>query len=161
MEIGQKLPEVLGIDQDGKEWTLAELSGKKIVLYIYPRDSTPGCTNEACNLRDNYERFLSLGYVVIGVSTQDAKSHKKFIEKNDLPFPLICDTEKVLVNELGVFGEKKMCGRVSMGVFRTTFIADDFCQRIHFKRTEFGVNLLTALIMGNLIDVVANDGECL
>lgn len=107
MEIGQKLPEVLGIDQDGKEWTLAELSGKKIVLYIYPRDSTPGCTNEACNLRDNYERFLSLGYVVIGVSTQDAKSHKKFIEKNNLPFPLICDTEKVLVNELGVFGEKK------------------------------------------------------
>jgi thioredoxin-dependent peroxiredoxin len=104
MEIGQKLPEVLGIDQDGKEWTLAELSGKKIVLYIYPRDSTPGCTNEACNLRDNYERFLSLGYVVIGVSTQDAKSHKKFIEKNNLPFPLICDTEKVLVNELGVFG---------------------------------------------------------
>ena len=83
MEIGQKLPEVLGIDQDGKEWTLAELSGKKIVLYIYPRDSTPGCTNEACNLRDNYERFLSLGYVVIGVSTQDAKSHKKFIEKNN------------------------------------------------------------------------------
>lgn len=111
MEIGQKLPEVLGIDQDGKEWTLAELSGKKIVLYIYPRDSTPGCTNEACNLRDNYERFLSLGYVVIGVSTQDAKSHKKFIEKNNLPFPLICDTEKVLVNELGVF--------------RTTFIADE------------------------------------
>lgn len=87
MEIGQKLPEVLGIDQDGKEWTLAELSGKKIVLYIYPHDSTPGCTNEACNLRDNYERFLSLGYVVIGVSTQDAKSHKKFIEKNNLPFP--------------------------------------------------------------------------
>lgn len=87
MEIGQKLPEVLGIDQDGKEWTLAELSGKKIVLYIYPRDSTPGCTNEACNLRDNYERFLSLGYVVIGVSTQDAKSHKKFIEKNNLPLP--------------------------------------------------------------------------
>ena len=81
METGQKLPEVLGIDQDGKEWTLAELAGKKVVLYIYPRDSTPGCTNEACNLRDNYERFLSLGYAVIGVSTQDAKSHKKFIEK--------------------------------------------------------------------------------
>ena len=125
MEIGQKLPEVLGIDQDGKEWTLAELSGKKIVLYIYPRDSTPGCTNEACNLRDNYERFLSLGYVVIGVSTQDAKSHKKFIEKNNLPFPLICDTEKKLVEQLGVYGEKKMYGKVTMGVFRTTFIADE------------------------------------
>lgn len=125
MEIGQKLPEVLGIDQDGKEWTLAELAGKKVVLYIYPRDSTPGCTNEACNLRDNYERFLSLGYAVIGVSTQDAKSHKKFIEKYALPFPLICDTEKTLVTELGVYGEKKMCGRVTMGVFRTTFIADE------------------------------------
>ena len=125
METGQKLPEVLGIDQDGKEWTLTELAGKKVVLYIYPRDSTPGCTNEACNLRDNYERFLSLGYAVIGVSTQDAKSHKKFIEKYALPFPLICDTEKTLVTELGVYGEKKMCGRVIMGVFRTTFIADE------------------------------------
>ena len=123
METGQKLPEVLGIDQDGKEWTLTELAGKKVVLYIYPRDSTPGCTNEACNLRDNYERFLSLGYAVIGVSTQDAKSHKKFIEK--YAFPLICDTEKTLVTELGVYGEKKMCGRVTMGVFRTTFIADE------------------------------------
>ena len=125
MEIGQKLPEVLGIDQDGIEWTLAELSGKKVVLYIYPRDSTPGCTNEACNLRDNYERFLSLGYVVIGVSTQDAKSHKKFIEKHNLPFPLICDTEKKLVEELGVYGEKKMYGKVTMGVFRTSFTADE------------------------------------
>ena len=111
MEVGQKLPEVLGIDQDGKEWTLAELSGKKIVLYIYPRDSTPGCTNEACNLRDNYERFLSEGYVII--------------EKNNLPFPLICDTEKTLVTVLGVYGEKKMYGKATMGVFRTTFIADE------------------------------------
>ena len=125
MEVGQKLPEVLGIDQDGKEWTLAQLSGKKVVLYVYPRDSTPGCTNEACNLRDNYERFLSGGYFVIGVSTQDAKSHKKFIEKNDLPFPLICDTDKRLVEALGVYGEKKMYGKTVMGVFRTTFIADE------------------------------------
>ena len=119
------MPEVLGVDQDGKEWTLAELSGKKLVLYIYPRDSTPGCTNEACNLRDNYERFLSEGYAVIGVSTQDAKSHKRFIEKNSLPFPLICDTEKRLVEALGVYGEKKMYGKTVMGVFRTTFLADE------------------------------------
>ena len=125
MEVGQKLPEVLGVDQDGKEWTLAELSGKKLVLYIYPRDSTPGCTNEACNLRDNYERFLSEGYAVIGVSTQDAKSHKRFIEKNSLPFPIICDTEKRLVEALGVYGEKKMYGKTVMGVFRTTFLADE------------------------------------
>jgi peroxiredoxin Q/BCP len=95
------------------------------VLYVYPKDSTPGCTNEACNLRDNYERFLSLGYVVIGVSIQDAKSHKKFIEKYNLPFPLLCDTEKQLVQQLGVWGEKKMAGRVYMGVYRTTFIADE------------------------------------
>ncbi len=125
MEIGQKLPEVLGRDQDGKEWTMSELKGKKVVLYAYPKDSTPGCTNQACNLRDNYERFLSMGYVVIGVSIQDEKSHRRFIEKNNLPFPLICDTEKTLVQQLGIYGEKKMCGRVYMGVFRTTFIADE------------------------------------
>lgn len=125
METGQRLPEVLGTDQDGKLWTLAELSGKKIVLYIYPRDSTPGCTSEACSLRDNYEQFLAEGYTVIGVSTQDAKSHKRFIEKNALPFPLICDTERRLVEQLGVYGEKKMYGKTVMGVFRTTFIADE------------------------------------
>ena len=125
MEIGQKLPEFLGIDQDGKEWKTNDLAGKKIVLYFYPKDSTPGCTNEACNLRDNYERFLALGYVVLGVSIQDAKSHKKFIEKYNLPFPLLCDTEKKLVEEMGVWGEKKMAGRTYMGTFRTTFIADE------------------------------------
>ena len=89
METGQKLPENLGFDQDGKEWKTSELAGKKVVLYIYPKDSTPGCTNQACSLRDNYERFIAQGYVVIGVSAQDAKSHKKFIEKYSLPFPLI------------------------------------------------------------------------
>lgn len=125
MEIGQKLPEFLGIDQDGKEWRTSDLAGKKIVLYFYPKDSTPGCTNEACNLRDNYERFLALGYFVLGVSIQDAKSHKKFIEKYNLPFPLLCDTEKKLVEEMGVWGEKKMAGRTYMGTFRTTFIADE------------------------------------
>lgn len=125
MEIGQKLPEFLGIDQDGKEWKTSDLAGKKIVLYFYPKDSTPGCTNEACNLRDNYERFLALGYVVLGVSIQDAKSHKKFIEKYNLPFPLLCDTEKKLVEEMGVWGEKKMAGRTYMGTFRTTFITDE------------------------------------
>ena len=125
METGQRLPEILGKDQDGKQWTLTDVKGRKLVLYIYPRDSTPGCTNEACNLRDNYERFMTEGYTVIGVSTQDEKSHKKFIEKNSLPFPLICDTEKKLVTALGVYGEKKMYGKVTKGVFRTTFIADE------------------------------------
>src|SRR3712207_8930398 len=94
MEIGQKLPEILGVDQDGNELKLSDFKGKQLVLYIYPRDATPGCTNQACNLRDNYERFLSMGYAVIGCSTQDAKSHKKFIEKYQLPFPLICRSEE-------------------------------------------------------------------
>ena len=125
MEVGQKLPEVLGRDQDGKELKLSDFKGKKLVLYIYPKDSTPGCTSEACDLRDNYHSFLDKGYVVIGASIQDEKSHKKFIEKYDLPFPIIADTEKKLVEELGVFGEKKMYGKVTMGTFRTTFITDE------------------------------------
>lgn len=125
MEIGQRLPELLGTDQDGKEIKLSDFQGKKLVLYIYPRDATPGCTSEACSLRDNYNRFLSRGYAVVGVSPQSAESHKKFIAKYNLPFPLIADTEKRLVNELGVYGEKKMYGKVSMGIFRTTFITDE------------------------------------
>lgn len=125
MEIGQRLPEILGKDQDGNEITLSQFKGKKLVLYVYPKDSTPGCTMEACNLRDNYEKFLSQGYAVIGVSIQDEASHKKFIAKYQLPFPLIADTEKKLVNELGVWGEKKMYGKTVMGVQRTTFIADE------------------------------------
>lgn len=125
MEIGQRLPEILGKDQDGNEIRLSDFAGKKLVLYAYPKDSTPGCTNEACNLRDNYQRFLAEGYAVVGVSIQSAQSHKKFIEKYQLPFPLIADTELTLVNALGIYGEKKMCGRVSMGVYRTTFITDE------------------------------------
>ncbi len=125
MEIGQRLPEILGKDQDGNEIRLSDFAGKKLVLYAYPKDSTPGCTNEACNLRDNYQRFLAEGYAVVGVSIQSAQSHKKFIEKYQLPFPLIADTELTLVNALGIYGEKKMCGRMSMGVYRTTFVTDE------------------------------------
>ena len=125
MEIGQRLPEILGKDQDGNEIRLSDFAGKKLVLYAYAKDSTPGCTNEACNLRDNYQRFLAEGYAVVGVSIQSAQSHKKFIEKYQLPFPLIADTELTLVNALGIYGEKKMCGRVSMGVYRTTFVTDE------------------------------------
>ena len=125
MEIGQRLPEIQGKDQDGNEIRLGDFAGKKLVLYAYPKDSTPGCTNEACNLRDNYQRFLAEGYAVVGVSIQSAQSHKKFIEKYQLPFPLIADTELTLVNALGIYGEKKMCGRVSMGVYRTTFVTDE------------------------------------
>lgn len=125
IEVGQKLPESLGYDQDGNMMTMSALRGVKVVLYAYPRDMTPGCTNEACNLRDNYQRFIDEGYAVIGVSPQDAKSHKKFIEKYGLPFPLICDVDKQLLTQLGVYGEKKMYGKTSMGVFRTTFVTDE------------------------------------
>lgn len=125
MNIGDKAPEILGRDQDGKEVKLADFKGKKLVLYFYPKDNTPSCTTEACNLRDNYQRFLDAGYAVVGVSVQDEKSHKKFIEKHELPFPLIADTEKTLNNAFGVWGEKSMCGRKYMGTFRTTFIIDE------------------------------------
>lgn len=125
MKVGDKAPDYLGTDQDGKEIRLSDYKGKKVVLYFYPKDSTPGCTSEACNLRDNYELMLKRGYVVIGVSIQDEKSHKKFIEKNNLPFPLIADVDKELNETFGVYGEKKMCGRTYMGTFRTTFIINE------------------------------------
>lgn len=107
MDIGEKVPDLLGTDQDGKETRISNYKGKKIVLYFYPKDSTAGCTAQACNLRDNYQSMLDKGYIVIGVSVQDEKSHKKFIEKNNLPFPLIADVDKRLNNIFGVYGEKK------------------------------------------------------
>jgi len=125
METGQKLPENLGFDQDGKEIKLSDYKGKKIALYFYPKDLTSGCTAQACNLRDNYTELKKKGYVIIGVSIQDEKSHKKFIEKNELPFPLIADTDLKLVKTFGVYGEKKMYGRTYMGTFRTTFIINE------------------------------------
>ena len=125
IEIGQKLPEILGKDQDGNEIKLSDFAGKKLVLYVYPKDNTPGCTNQACNLRDNYSALLNQGYAILGAIIQSEASHKKFIEKYSLPFPIIADTDKVLVEQLGVYGEKKMCGKVGMGTFRTTFITDE------------------------------------
>ena len=125
MYIGDKAPEVLGTDQNGKEIKVSDYKGKKIVLYFYPKDSTPGCTSQACNLRDNYSELQRQGYVVIGASIQDEKSHKRFIEKNNLPFPIIADKDLKLVETFGVYGEKKMCGRTYMGTFRTTFIINE------------------------------------
>lgn len=122
MEVGQKAPEMLGVDQDGKELKLSDFAGKKLVLYFYPKDSTPGCTSEACSLRDSYERFLAQGYAVVGVSPDSQKSHKRFIEKNSLPFPIISDEDHRLAEEMGAWGEKSMCGRKYMGILRTTFV---------------------------------------
>ena len=125
MNIGDKAPELLGRDENGNELKISDFKGKKLVLYFYPKDSTPGCTSEACNLRDNYQRLLERGYAVVGVSVQDEKSHKRFIEKYQLPFPLIADTDHTLVETFGVWGEKKMAGRSYMGTLRTTFVIDE------------------------------------
>ena len=125
MNIGDKAPEVLGINEKGEEIHLSNYKGKKVVLYFYPKDSTSGCTAQACNLRDNYSALREAGYEVIGVSVDSEKSHQKFIEKNQLLFTLIADTDKKLVEEFGVWGEKSMYGRKYMGTFRTTFILNE------------------------------------
>lgn len=125
LQIGERAPELLGKDENGRELRLSDFAGRKLVLYFYPKDATPGCTSQACNLRDNYERMLAKGYAVVGVSVQDAKSHKKFKEKFQLPFPLIADTDHRLVEAFGVWQEKKMAGRTYMGTVRTTFIIDE------------------------------------
>lgn len=122
MNIGDKAPDFLGLDQDGNEVRLSDFAGKRLALYFYPKDSTPGCTSEACNLRDNHAQLQAAGFEVVGVSVDDAKKHKKFIEKNALPFRLIADTDHALVSQFGVWGEKTLCGRKYMGTFRTTFI---------------------------------------
>ena len=125
MNGGDKAPEILGINEKGEEIRLSNYKGKKLVLYFYPKDSTSGCTAQACNLRDNYDALRQAGYEVVGVSVDSEKSHQKFIEKNSLPFPLIADTDKKLVEQFGVWGEKSMYGRKYMGTFRTTFIINE------------------------------------
>ena len=125
MQVGDIVPEALGRDENGKEILLKDFHGQKLILYFYPKDQTSGCTAEACSLRDNYSALKKLGYAVVGVSVQDEKSHQKFIEKNQLPFPLIADTENKLVEQMGVWGEKSMYGRKYMGTLRTTFLIDE------------------------------------
>ena len=125
MNIGDKAPEILGINENGEEIRLSAYRGKKVVLYFYPKANTSGCTAEACSLRDNYSELRKKGYEVIGVSVDSDKSHRNFIDKHQLPFTLIADTEKTLVTEMGVWGEKSMYGRKYMGTFRTTFIIDE------------------------------------
>lgn len=122
MQKGDKVPDLLGHDENGNEIRLSQLDGKKLVLYFYPKDMTSGCTAQACNLRDNYDRLKSEGYEVLGVSIDTARKHQQFIEKNQLPFHLIADIEKTLVQQFGVWGEKKLYGRSYMGTMRTTFI---------------------------------------
>jgi peroxiredoxin Q/BCP len=122
---GSKAPIFEGMDQNGKEVKSTDFAGKKVILYFYPKDNTPGCTAEACNLRDNYELLLNKGFIVIGVSPDNEKSHKSFSGKYSLPFPIIADTSKKILNDYGVWGEKKMYGKSFFGVIRTTFIIDE------------------------------------
>lgn len=125
LAIGSKAPYFEGVDENNDVIKLTDFAGKKLVLYFYPKDSTPGCTAEACDLRDNYNRFLALGYEVVGVSKDSQNSHKKFIEKYSLPFHLISDTETKILQDYEAWGEKKMYGKISVGTIRTTYVIDE------------------------------------
>lgn len=122
---GQKAPYFEGKDENGNIVKLSDFAGKKLVLYFYPKDSTPGCTAEACDLRDNYNRFIALGYNVLGVSRDSAASHQKFIAKYELPFHLIADTDLAILKAYEAWGEKKMYGKVTEGTLRTTYVIDE------------------------------------
>lgn len=124
LQVGDKAPEELGVDQEGKMHLLSDYSGKKLIIYFYPKDNTPGCTQQACNLRDGYQDLLKEGYALLGVSMDSAKVHARFMEKHQLPFPLIVDTDRKLIDAFGVWGRKKFMGREYDGIFRTTFIMD-------------------------------------
>jgi thioredoxin-dependent peroxiredoxin len=125
IETGQKAPELNINDQNGTLRTIAEFKGKKLVLYFYPKDDTPGCTAEACDLRDNYSRFLSEGYTILGVSPDTEAKHQKFIAKYELPFDLLADTEHTVAIAFGVWVEKSMYGKQYMGIARKTFIINE------------------------------------
>lgn len=122
---GEKAPQFEGKDQNGNTIRLSDFKGKKLVLYFYPKDDTPGCTKEACNLRDNYQALKDQGIEIIGVSADTESKHQKFIDKYDLPFPLIADTEKEIIQAFGVWGEKKFMGKTYDGIHRITFAIDE------------------------------------
>ena len=125
IQTGDKVPDLLGLDQDGKEVKVSDYKGRKIALYFYPKDNTSGCTAEACSLRDGYDELKKAGYEIIGVSKDSAQSHRRFIEKQNLPFRLIADTDTTLQQQFGVWAEKKMYGRTYMGTLRYTFLIDE------------------------------------
>lgn len=122
---GDKAPAFRGKDQNGNEIALDQFKGKKLVLYFYPKDDTPGCTAEACNIRDNYQDFLAKGYAVLGVSADNEISHQKFISKYNLPFPLIADPDKKIIKAYGAWGEKSRYGKTYMGIIRKTFVISE------------------------------------
>ncbi|GGK50747.1 MULTISPECIES: thioredoxin-dependent thiol peroxidase [Flavobacteriaceae] len=125
LKVGDKAPNFEALDEQGNTIKLSDYTGKKLVLFFYPKASTPGCTMEACNLRDNYKSFLAKGYDVLGVSADSAKRQQNFINKNELPFPLLADEDKAVINAFGVWGPKKFMGREYDGIHRTTFVIDE------------------------------------
>ena len=125
MNIGDKIPEVLGIDAEGREWKASDFAGRKLIIYFYPKDNTPGCTAQACSLAEGYGRLQAAGYALLGVSRDSAASHTQFAQKFNLPFPLIADVDRTLLEAFGVWREKKNYGKVTMGTVRTTFIIDE------------------------------------
>ncbi len=122
---GDQAPDFSGPNQNGETISLSDFKGQKLVIFFYPKDNTPTCTEEACNLRDNYGLLKKNGYAVVGVSADSQRKHQNFIKKFDLPFPLIADTEQTMLNAYGVWGEKQMFGKKYMGIFRTTFVVDE------------------------------------
>lgn len=125
LEVGDKAPDFHSTDQDGGEVSLKDFKGKKVVLYFYPKDDTPGCTKEACSFRDGFSKFRRRKIEVLGVSVDDEKSHRRFADKYDLPFRLLADTNKKIVNDYGVWGEKSLYGRKFMGIHRVTYLIDE------------------------------------
>lgn len=144
--MGQAAPDFSANNQNGKTLTLGDFKGKKLVLYFYPKDDTPGCTAEACSLRDHYQTFLAQGYAILGVSPDNEAKHQKFIAKYELPFDLLADTDHAVAEAYGVWVEKSMYGRQYMGIARTTFVIDengniaDIIQKVNTK--EHGPQLL-------------------
>lgn len=149
LKTGDKAPQFDAKIEDGSSISLKDFSGKKKILYFYPKDSTPGCTANACDFRDNYETLTNKGFVVIGVSIQGEASHQKFIAKNELPFHLIVDEDKKLHEAYGVWGEKKMYGKEYMGTLRTTFVIDENDKIMHVidkVKTKDATNQILELI---------------
>lgn len=132
LNVGDKAPDFLGLDECGNEVRVSDYAGKRVVVYFYPKDSTPGCTAEACSLRDGMDELVAAGYAVVGVSADSAASHIRFKEKQQLNFPLVADVDKTTIQAFGAWGEKKMAGRVYMGIIRTTFVigGDGIVERV-------------------------------
>ncbi len=125
MKIGDRLPEVLGTDENGNEIRISDFAGRKLILYAYPKDNTQGCTAEACSLSQHATELSNAGYAIVGISKDSAQSHQKFISKYNLPFPLIADTTAATLKQIGAWGEKTMCGKTTEGTLRTTFLVDE------------------------------------